>query len=84
MEDAFVASEVDSEPLTIDKTLFRPHKDVNVEDIPGLDSMPAIIRDTLLQHRSVFANDLSASSKNPCTCKSGRELTCHLSTGGLG
>ena len=25
MEDAFIASEVDSEPLTIDSTLFRPH-----------------------------------------------------------
>ena len=66
MEYSFVASEVDLEPLTIDKTLFRLNEDDNVEDIPGLDDMPGVIRDTLLKHRSVFANDLSASKKIEC------------------
>ena len=61
MEDAFVAAEVDSEPLTINRTVFRHSKDDNVEDILGLMDMPAVIRDCLIKHRTVFANDLSAS-----------------------
>ena len=66
MEDAFIASKVDSEPLTIDKTVFRHDEDDDVEDIPGLKSMPAVIRDCLYKHRSVFATDLSASRKIKC------------------
>ena len=66
MEDAFHASEVDTEPLSIDKTLFCPHEEDNVEDIPGLDGMPDIIRNILLKHRSVFANELSADRKIKC------------------
>ena len=66
MEEAFLASEVDSEPLTIDKTVFRHSEDDNMEDIPGLMDMPAVIRDCLIRHRSVFANDLSASRKIKC------------------
>ena len=66
MEDAFTASELDSEPLTIDRTLFRHHEDDNVHDIPGLEDMPPVIRETLLKHRSVFANELSASRKIKC------------------
>ena len=61
-----MASEVDSEPLTIDRTLFRLNEDDNVEDIPGLDDMPSVIRNTLLKHRSMFSNDLSASRKIKC------------------
>ena len=66
MEDAFIASEVDSEPLTIDKTVFRLDEDDDVEDIPGLKSMPAAIRDCIYKHRSVFATDLSAARKIKC------------------
>ena len=66
MEDAFTTSELDSEPLTIDKTLFRHQEDDNVDDIPGLSKMPAIIRETLLRNRSVFANKLSAFRKIKC------------------
>ena len=61
-----MASEVDSEPLTIHRTLFRLNEDDNVEDIPGLDDMPSVIRNTLLKHRSMFSNDLSASRKIKC------------------
>lgn len=66
MEDAFTASELDSEPLTIDRTLFRHQEDDDVHDIPGLSEMPLVIRETLLRHRSVFANELSASRKIKC------------------
>ena len=66
MEDAFMASEVDSEPLTIDKTVFRHSENDNVEDIPGLMDMPRVIRDSLIRCRSEFANDLSASRKTKC------------------
>ena len=66
MEDAFVASEVDSEPLTIDKTVFRHSEDSNVKDIPGLMEMPKVIRDSIMTHRGVFTNDLSASRKIKC------------------
>ena len=66
MEDAFAASELDSEPITIEKTLFRHQEDDNVDDIPGLSKMPAVIRDILLSHRSVFANKLFASCKIEC------------------
>ena len=48
MEDAFLASEVDSEPLTIDQTVFRHSEDDNLEDIPGLMEMPKVIRDTIM------------------------------------
>ena len=58
MEDAFLASEVDSEPLTIDKMVFRHSGDDNVEDIPGLKEMPMVIRPSVMRHRGVFANDL--------------------------
>jgi hypothetical protein len=54
MEEAFMISEVDSEPLTINRTVFRHDEDDNVEDIPGLMELPAVIRDCLLRHRSVF------------------------------
>ena len=40
MEDAFLAAEVDSEPLTVDNTVFRHNEDDNVCDIPGLEDMP--------------------------------------------
>ena len=61
-----MASEVNSEPLTKGKTLFRHNEDDNVGDIPDLDDMPGVIRNTLMKHRSVFANDLSASRKIKC------------------
>ncbi len=48
MGDAFTVSELDSKPLTINRTLFRHQEDYNVHDIPGLDEMPPIIRETLL------------------------------------
>ena len=57
-----MVSEVDSEPLTID----RHNEDDNVEDIPGFMQFPAVIRDCLIKHRSVFANDLSAERKIKC------------------
>ena len=66
MEDAFLASEVDSEPLTIDKTVFRHSDDNNLEDTPGFMEMPKIIRDSIMRHRCVFSNDLSASRKIKC------------------
>ena len=66
MEDAFMISEVDSEPLTIDRTVFRHDEDDNIEDIPGLMQLPAVIRDCLLRHRSVFANNLSSERKIKC------------------
>ena len=66
MEDAFVASEVDSEPLTVDKTLLGHNEDDNVGDIPGLEDMPDVIRNSLIKHRSVFSNELSASRKIQC------------------
>ena len=47
--------------LTINRTVFRHSEDNNVEDILGLMDMPAVIRDCLIKHRTVFANDLSAS-----------------------
>ena len=43
MEEAFMISKVDSEPLTIDRTVFRQDEDDNVEDIPGLMQLPAIL-----------------------------------------
>ena len=66
MEDAFHASEVDSEPLNIHNTVFRNDEDDEVEDIPGIDDMPAIIKDCLYKHRSVFSTDLSADRKIKC------------------
>ena len=65
--------------MTISKTVFRHNEDDNVDDIPGLMDMPPIIRDCLIRHRSVFANDLSASRKIKCeplhlTVKEGVEL----------
>ena len=65
MEDAFLASEVDSEPLTIDKTVFRHSEDDNLEDIPGLMEMPKVIRDTIMTQMCI-SNDLSASRKIKC------------------
>ena len=84
MENAFVALEVDSEPLTINQTLFRPHKDDNVEDIPGLDDMPDVIEDALYRHRSVFANDLSDQVR-PTSLPSqrGRGVTTKVSEGAV-
>ena len=58
-----MASEVDLEPLTINKTVFRHSEDDNVEDIPGLMDIPGVIRDSVIRQRSVFANDLLASRK---------------------
>ena len=46
-----MVSEVDSESLTIDRTVFRHKEDDNVEDIPGLMQFPAVIRDCLIKHR---------------------------------
>ena len=66
MEDAFRASEVDSEPLTIDKTVFRHSEDDDVGDIPNLMEMPKVIRDSVMRHRGVFSNDLSAERKIKC------------------
>ena len=66
MENAFMVSEVDAEPLTVDKTVFRLDEDDDVEDIPGLKSMPAAVRDCIYRHRSVFATDLSAARKIKC------------------
>ena len=60
MEEAFLASEVDSEPLTIDKTVFRHSEDDNVGDIPDLMEMPKVTRDSIMRHIGVFSNDLSA------------------------
>ena len=79
MEDAFIVSEVDSEPLTIDTTVFRHDEDDNVENIPGLMQLPAVIRDCFIKYRSVFANDLPAERKIKCdplhlTRKPGVEL----------
>ena len=53
MEDAFFTSEVNSEPLTIDKTVFRQQEDDNVHNIPGLAHMPAVIRETAQAPRGV-------------------------------
>ena len=61
-----MVSEVDSEPLTIDRMVFRHDEDKNVEDIPGLMQLPAVIRDCLIKHRSVFENDLSAERNIKC------------------
>ena len=61
-----MASEVDLEPLTINKTVFTHSEDDNVEDIPGLMDIPRVIRDSLIRQRSVFANDLLASRKIKC------------------
>ena len=66
MEDAFLASEVDSEPLTIDKTVFRHSGDDDVGDIPNLMEIPKVIRDSVMRHRCVFSNDLSAERKIEC------------------
>ena len=79
MEDAFHAAEVDSEPLTVSNTVFRHDEDDDVEDIPGIDDMPDIIKNILYKHRSVFATDLSADRKIKCepmhlTRKPGVEL----------
>ena len=63
IEDAFMISEVDSGSLTIDRTVFRHDVTDNVEDIPGLMQLQAVIRDCLIRHPSVFANDLSAEMK---------------------
>ena len=59
--------------------MFRHNKDDNMEDIPGLMQFPAVIRDCLIKHRLVFANDLSAERKIRCellhlTLKPGVEL----------
>ena len=61
-----MAAEVDSEPLTVDKTVFRHNKDDNVGDIPRLEDMLDVIRNALIKHRSVFSNELSASRKIKC------------------
>ena len=79
MEDAFMVSEVDSEPLTINRMVFRHNEDDIVEDIPGLMQFPAVIRDCLIKHRSFFANDLFTERKIKCeplhlTLKPGVEL----------
>ena len=65
--------------MTIDRTVFRHDDDDNVEDIPGLMQLPAVIRDCLLKHQSVFANNLSYERKIKCepihlTRKPGVEL----------
>ena len=79
MEEAFMISKVDSEPLTINRTVFRHDEDNNVEEIPGLMQLPAVFRDCLLRHWSVFANNLSSERKIKCepihlTRKPGIEL----------
>ena len=51
MEDAFHAAEVDSEPLTVSNTVFRHDEDDDVEDIPGIDDMPDIIKNILYKNR---------------------------------
>ena len=66
MEDAFRASEVDSEPLTIDKTVFRHSEDDDVGDILNLMEMPKVVKDSVMRHRGLFSNDLSAERKIKC------------------
>ena len=61
-----MVSEVDSEQLIIDRTVFRHNEDNNVEDIPCLMQFPSVIRDCLIKHRLVFANNLSAERKIKC------------------
>ena len=61
-----MVSEVDSETLTINRTVFRHDEDDSVEDIPGLMQLPAVFRDCLIRHRLVFANNLSAGRKIKC------------------